>query len=465
MKKLKKVLAIAATLIMMMALCIPAMAAEINISNAVEKQTYTAYKIFDVTTADLDNGEKGYAYTLDAGESVIYRIVSGVTGVTLTPSADGSVYNVSIENEAAAKELAKALNEQKDKLTATKSVKASDSTVIIDGLEPGYYFVDSSLGAVCALVTADSAFTVLEKNEIPKIEKEKVDPKPSVSVGDTVEYKITVTAGGDADTDYVVRDTMSEGLTLKEDSISIKVNGADVASGNYTIKETPDEGDTFTIVFPKSYTSTLAKDTEIVITYSATVNDKAVTGEVNNQAALEFGDSSSVKKVTTYTYRFDLKKVNKDGDVLEGAEFDLYDAKTGGNQIQLVAQKDENGMVLYYRPATAEEKSAAGFVSAKLKAGTATIKGLAAGTYYLEETTAPDGYNKLDQRVEVKIVENDGVSTLVEDEAVEILNQSGSILPSTGGIGTTIFYVIGGILVAGAAVAWIVRKRMSGYED
>ena len=149
---------------------------------------------------------------------------------------------------------------------------------------------------------------------------------------------------------------------------------------------------------------------------------------------------------------------------MNGAEFKLYDAKTEGNEIALI---DEGNGV--YRVATAAEKAAEGFVSATIKAGKVTIKGLDSGTYYLEETKAPAGYNVLAERVEVKIDHANLTATVEGDTyvsgGVQVINKTGAELPSTGGIGTTIFYVVGGLLVVAAGVLLVTRKRMSKSED
>ena len=215
--------------------------------------------------------------------------------------------------------------------------------------EAGYYFVDSSLGALCILNTAVDSVDVNEKNEEPTIGKEVTDEdKTSASIGDTVNYKITVTAGGAADTTYVVHDKMSAGLTFNKD-IAIKVDGSPVDAGNYNIVYAGDMGEddqaiiedgcTFEITFNQEYTASLEKGTKIEITYSAVLNENAVVGTDpnTNEAKLDYGDSTSTTTTTnTYTYSFGLVKTDGDDKVITGAKFKLYDAETGGNEIKVV---------------------------------------------------------------------------------------------------------------------------------
>ena len=163
----------------------------------------------------------------------------------------------------------------------------------------------------------------------------------------------------------------------------------------------------------------------------------------------------------TYTFMFDIIKTDSSLKVLNGAKFELYDAAVNGNKIALV--KESEGV---YRVATAAEKRADNFTSAVIEAGKVTVKGLDSGTYYLEEIEAPDGYNMLAGRVAVTITNANLTTNMTGDVWVEgnggvqITNNTGAELPSTGGIGTTIFYVVGGILVVGAAVVLTTRKRM-----
>ena len=193
------------------------------------------------------------------------------------------------------------------------------------------------------------------------------------------------------------------------------------------------------------------KGKTLTLTYSAVVNTDAVVYEADsNTAHLEYDNYKSVdvEKVEVTTYGFEVDKVDKDKATIttDDAEFTLWDAKEGGNQIAVV-KVDGNT----YRVALTTET---GVSIVAGKSGKATVNGLAAGTYYLQEDKAPNGYNKLTAREEVKVEE--GATAAVN---VQVINNAGSTLPSTGGMGTTIFYALGAVLVIGAGVVLATRRR------
>ena len=228
----------------------------------------------------------------------------------------------------------------------------------------------------------------------------------------------------------------------------------------------------FEITFNQEYLDGLADGTQIVITYTATVNGNAVVGTdpETNQAILDYGNSSHVKtdegKTEVYTYDFNLTKYNEGKtERLTGAEFKLYDQATGGTAIQFIKTGDT------YRVAMTDEVAPEGSTKTDtITAGSVTIQGLAGKTYYLEETKAPDGYNMLKQRVEVTFGKKAGVETEtptlaqmdLTDQDVE--NVAGSLLPSTGGMGTTVLYIAGAALVLGAGITLVVRRRMNSDQ-
>ena len=207
------------------------------------------------------------------------------------------------------------------------------------------------------------------------------------------------------------------------------------------------------------------------MTYDAVLNENAKVYEIpnTNKTRLEYGNNTKTDytpwtETKTYTFKFDIVKTDSGNQLLDGAEFELYTAQTGGSKIALV--KEREGV---YRLATAKEQAADGFQSAVIvaKDGRATVNGLDDNTtYWLEETKAPEGFNKLDGRVEIKFGEKANISTTMTgnkwnegDGGVHIVNNTGTELPSTGGIGTAIFYALGGALVLGAIV-FLSRKRV-----
>ena len=269
---------------------------------------------------------------------------------------------------------------------------------------------------------------------------------------------------------YVVHDTMSEGLTLKPETVQIAGLTKDT---DYTVDTQCVDNCTFEIKFTKTYLDTITADTPITITYSAVLNDKSViAGEGNtNETYLSYGDSSStaVDKTTTKTYQFDLVKTDEKNQVLDGAKFELFDVENGGTAIPLVdvtGSAATSGKKIYRVAATGETGT-----TTVIQAGQAIIQGLDKDIYYLEETKAPDGYNKVAGRTKVDLTKANGnldatfeTSGIYKDGGVQVINKTGAILPSTGGIGTTIFYVVGGVMVAAAVILLITKKRMGSAE-
>lgn len=475
MKRTKKIAAVLFALVMMLCLTATAFAANtgsITISNPVDGEVYNAYKMFDLRSYDAATGAYSYRVTSDWE-----NFVKGDGAAYLDVDNNGYVYvkngTTIADNSAEAAALAKAAIKyaNDNNLSATATLNKANSYKA-EGLELGYYVVDSSLGTLCALTTTNTDATVNEKNDQPTIDKEVKEnstgvwgPKNDASVGDTVEYKTTIHAKKDSK-NYVLHDKMSEGLSFNATSVVVKVGDNTVDTSNYElVTEGLTDGCTFEIKFAQSYLDSLAEDTDIVVEYSAVLNENAVIYPAanTNDTDLTYGESGRTEKshTDTYTYKFDLVKTDKDNKVLTGAEFKLYDAETEGNEIALI--KEADGV---YRVATADEKAAEGFTAAVIEAGKVTITGLDAGTYYLEETKAPEGFNIIKDRQKVVITDSNLEATYDEEGTtyisggVQVINRTGSLLPSTGGIGTTIFYIVGGLLVVGAAVLLITKKRM-----
>ena len=389
------------------------------------------------------------------------------------------------------------------------SYDSKENTLIFSNLNLGYYLVNSTLGTVCILDTTNPNATVQEKNAEPTVDKKvwedskigqdnEYGDENTAQIGDIVYFKTTINAKKGA-RNYVLHDVMSDGLTLNEDSIKVyrsSINDANEVSAttsedetivtNYTVKtgnnvsETTDPKCTFEIEFQQSYLDTITEDTEIIVTYTAVLNEKAVIySEANtNKTKLSYGDSSSTTEVETktYTFKFDIVKTDSSYNLLDGAQYELYDSENDGTKINLVAvDSNDDGDADFYRVATEDEYSAEGFTSAVIKAknGKATVIGMDADTiYWLKEIKAPEGYNILNSRVKVEIKNDNLTTTMDADETtwtnekggVNIVNNTGTELPSTGGIGTTIFYIAGSLLVAGAIVFFVVRRRMNSEK-
>ena len=441
---------------------------KITINPAKENQVYKIYEVLKLESFDSDKGAKG-AYAYKATEAWKTFINSaGIKGVYVNVDAQGYVTWVPAkDNEAGAAEFAaKALAYAKDETnniaaTATKE-SGNNTTVEFTGLNLGYYLVDSSLGALCGLTTTDKEVTIHEKNTAGDMKKEvKIDAvnygeSNTASIGDTIEYKIVVKIGKGAET-YTLTDLLDESLTLKDNSISVTApNVTDFA----TINTTATNDYTFKVVIEGSK---LAEGTEVTITYKAVLNEKAEKVN-NNKATLVYGNNNKIEKETkTYTYEFDLIKTDSSNVLLDGAKFKLYDAATGGNEIKVILIDEANHI---YRVATKAENAAEAIT---VTDGKATIFGLGNGTYYLEETKQPEGYNKLASRVEVKVENADNKATTETADnvikyvrgGVRVINYNGTVLPTTGGLGTTLFITIGSLVALMAAVVLVTNKRMA----
>lgn len=303
--------------------------------------------------------------------------------------------------------------------------------------------------------------------KVSSTETGNYDTSNTAGIGDTVYFQTTITAQPGAQ-NYVLHDKMTKGLTLKNDSIVVKKGESPVATSDYTLKTSGFiDGCTFEIVFVQTFCDGLQKDEKITVTYSATLNANAVIGnDANtntNKTLLSYGDSQKTTEVTTNTKTFKMDvfkytenrndKTKKDG--LADAVFTLK--KVGKtNTINFVKETPDeiNGDI--YRVANTGDANIT-----TNKSGKFTIKGLSAGTYKLEEAKQPAGYNKLSGPVTVVIDENGKVTVDgVDADPVKVENKTGTVLPSTGGAGTTMIYLIGGALVLGSGVVLATKRRV-----
>ena len=490
-KAMKKLMAALLAVAMVCAMAIPAWAdgathnsssedGKITIDNAVTGQTYKIYRILDLK---YNEAAKSFRYEKNAkwgsfvNEQTTYLTVDSRTGVVTWTNTDTA------DNGAAIKALAIAAGQHiKDtpSLAADGSEKASSSTVIFDNLPLGWYLVVSDLtsDAICSIDTTAKEVTIKEKNGAPTVTKEVEYASGSWgqgndgNVGDTVNFQTTINVTDGDPTNYVLHDKMSKGLTFQTGTISVKKNGDPFT--DYTI-EPPIDDCTFEIKFKEG---SLQPNDKVVVTYSATINSNAVVGTTgnDNDTWLEYGDEGKTtpSKTKTYTWKFDIFKYFTDGTAqkhLDGVEFVLYRKNNTANTTEY-AKFDPNKLIGW----TKNESEAT-----KLKTNATSnvaVEGLDEGTYFLKEITTPDGFNSLTSDVEVqidsscntlssatytveyKMVNDESFTSTNDDRAVPIENKRGTTLPGTGGIGTTIFYVVGGGLMVAAAVLLITKKRM-----
>ena len=456
---MKKIFAILLALVMMLSMVALAdTTGTITITNASQGQTYTVYKVFD---AHYNATTKTTSYTVKAGDVKDAAAAASDLFVVDTVADSEGNYAVTRKDGATDADVLAWVKANADKFEQVAQAEAASDTVTFD-VAYGYYYITSTLGATVTVDTNTPNVSVIDKNttspSVPSDKELKVANDDTAEIGDTVKYTVEYTATNfvtDANGNttqiyqYVVDDTPTA-INIDTDSIVIKAGTADITD-TATITEGTDGK--LNIVIPwatteddGSYTSIYASPITLTITYEALVTEKAQDGTISNKVEIKYNDTKFTEdEVELKTYQITVNKVDGEGTALEGAQFELYDAATGGNKIALVKDGDA------YRPATAAEQAADGFSSAVIEAGTAVIKGLDGDlTYYLEEIKAPEGYNKLTSRVAVTMNEANATSNVV--------NNSGSELPSTGGMGTTIFYVVGGLMMAAAVVLLVSKK-------
>ena len=459
----------------------------ITINKAAPEETYKIYRILDLESYNETTGNYAYKLRTDklSGSEKSWSDFiksSEIKDVYVTLDGDYVTWK---DPDNAAQFAKLALEYAKDNTTkivadqtepAPKAVSgATTSTVTFTGLPLGYYLVETSVGTVLALDTTKPNATIEEKNGVPSVEKKvqedstlKWESSNTADIGQTVNFETTITAQAGAQS-YVLHDKMDEGLTFSKNVSVTKGTQTFTTPTDYRLVVSPEDDCTFEIVFTQNFCDKLQADDEIVVTYSATLNEKAVIAGVGNknETWLKYGDNSVTthKTTTTKTYEIPVFKYtektvgNKIG--LPNAEFTLSKNIDGTNPIELV--DITNGATEgKYRVAKTGDTTITKVIT--LATGKFTIQGLDADTYYLTETKQPDGYNKLTTPVTIVIKEDGtitvGSETITSTNPVKVENKTGSLLPSTGGMGTTLFYIFGAILVIGSGVVLITKKRM-----
>lgn len=512
MKNMKKLLALVLALAICAVFALPAFAegqevttVKLTLSSAKEKHTYTAYQLLTGTVSKdgstLSDVEQGGA--IASINDLVY------TGVTTTPPTDAK----------ALAELLSSLKPAQLDAFVEANVKASKFSNGVNyqvpeggtsaewNVEPGYYLVVDALAKGTTLAEGDALSAVMvrvvgspisiePKVTYPELEKKIVEGEQRVdatdkSVGDTVNFELTATVDKTYLDKYdtyklVFHDTMSPGLTLNANSFAVEVVGSVEAKdeeGKVVVQEetvpltyaidTTTENETFALTITDLFADPDVKDligkalvnVKVIVTYSATLNESAIIYAEGsegknynpNEAHLEYSsnpydesDTGNTPPDEVKVYTFEIEGTKVDGQdntkKLPGAEFDLFKTKVENEKVV----KDGDPIA----HATSGED------------GKIEFSRLKAGTYILVETKAPDGYNSLNDEViiEIEADYDDDVNPTVLKGYTETLdkikNNKGSELPSTGGMGTTIFYTVGAILVVGAGVLLFTKKRM-----
>lgn len=472
----------------------------ITVQNAVKGATYTAYRIFDATADGTDSD--AVSYTIPDGQS--YADIERY----FTQSTNGGKTYVQLKSGA---DKAGLFNWLKGKGVNAGNVTCEDGNdITFSGLPYGYYYIQSSLDTGSGLATAitlkESNVKAQEKNVVPgwgdgTKTVATADGDDTFSIGETIPYKVTfeeaynfyieTTAGKSTAHkiyNYILEDTMPSAVTLEKDSFKVTVNGVDIndikvdtnTANDYTINF-DDTNHKFKVTIPWAATQNADNDdffyhdapAEIIVTYNGVLTSTANLGSEknqknNNKAEFKYNDeiSTGTKEKEVYSGKINIVKVNggtEEKIKLDGAKFVvidkekrsdadvrylMYDAKANNNNGAYSWVTDASKATVY----TSGENGVKGEVA---------ISGLAAGEYYLLEIEAPQGYNVLTNTVKVELTKDENPTETSDTllKSIPIENNKGTILPSTGGMGTVAFAVVGLIVMAGAAVSLIIKKR------
>lgn len=486
MKHMKRFVALFAALALVLAMAAPAFADEgagtgaetttgtITINNAVSGVTYKFYRIMEIESHTRDNPYTGVVYKTNTTWDAFVK--DSQWNNYFTVNEDGTIF---VKPETATdKNFSAKFAEEAAKVVSGKAPdysKQADGSAIKETVRLGYYLVVPEGWAdvnpvTCSLGTTNPDVIINEKNSDTTTEKkimENGDPKStnSASIGDTVNYKTTITVKDGDPKNYVLHDKMT-GLDFNADSVKITVtNGSTskelTATTDYEVK-TPADGCTFHIEFK---TNALKPNDIVEVTYSAKVAASAAIGDSGNknETHLDYGEGkhTTTSETETYVWEVNIHKYTaptENADIpLAGAKFIIYRGNDDAREYAVIA----DGKISAWK----QERNAATELTTP-NTGNLSVKGLDAGEYYLEETEAPKGYNKLKDAIKFTIAdENAPVKGQVSYDTdstgtIKVLNNAGTTLPTTGGIGTTIFYLIGGGLMVAAAVLLIAKKRM-----
>ncbi|WP_288686912.1 isopeptide-forming domain-containing fimbrial protein [uncultured Catenibacterium sp.] len=501
MKLFKKLASFILAFAMVMAIAMPSvvMAADgkstITVDGATAGSEYVAYKLFNAT----DDGNGHFSYTVNSKyETVLKEVTGKSTGAEIVKHLDGIK-----DNAAAVREFA-------DKVYAKVKDMAVDYTATngkFVNVDQGYYLIaqtQTGTNEAYSLVMLDTAgknnLTVTPKTGVPTFEKKIKEKNDSTGVesgwqdasdydiGDEVPFKLTGTVSDKYDNYktyyYAFHDKMDDTLEFNADSVVVKIDGKEVAKEKYTLNTKTTDGCTFEVVFNDLKTVSPTKPENVTVEYTATLKDTAKLGSVGNfnKGKLEFnnnpyyeGEGKPEKpgetpwdEVVVFTYKLIANKTDGQGKALPGAGFTLYKF-----------DKDTNDYVKVKEIPAGETT-------------TFEFTGADAGKYKLVETTVPDGYNKADDLVfEVKgtyeavnnadpfkaptltkleILDGNGNSITGENKVfttnlkqgtatTNIKNLTGSALPSTGGMGTTVLYAAGTLMILAAAAFLVMKKK------
>lgn len=514
MKLMKRILAIVCTFVMIISMATGVNAVDntsaaaatqpkgsITLENAVVGDEYKVYKILT-----LESYVKDKAYSYKRNGDGWDKFISSTQGTQFFESNENGYVKLksTADNDTAARKIAiyaiGFAQANRDTVTPTKTVRAEATSktettkVVFNDLELGYYVVESTSGTACAITTTDPDATIKDKHDNPSVNKiiehggvvKDNHKMNSVNLGETVYFETTINVKPGAK-NYVLHDTMDSNLenffvyevycnlpNSKNQNTSLATTGAEnekmvnVRPGAFN-SEKPTDGCTFELSFTNLFYTTYRQQidrgelTKIYVKYYATVGNKApINTAMKNTTYLTYGENNletDKSETETYTYGIPVFKYT-------GTNTPLADAKFILSKVENATEADaikftSNGA--FYRYTIDQTNGGGNTTLVSPTEGRFEIQGLEAGTYYLKETEAPKGYNKIQKSIKIEILEDGSIK--VDNNAitgdVRVQNNTGSILPSTGGMGTTLIYVVGSILVLASGIV-LFSKRKEG---
>lgn len=575
MKHTKKALALLLALVMLLSLLtVTAFATgtgKITIKNATAGMEYKLYKVFDASYIDgTEDGTKpaGATYTIKSTDPWYSRVDGDGNPFTLTPdSANPGTYFVSIaegQQETVATWFQRV---DTSRLPATQTKTSTNNTVIFDGLDKGYYYIKSGVGATVTLTHANEERTVIDKNQQPGWGTDPDSTKPggkfiktgangdgteygalgTADIGGKLDYKIDIFSATNYQGDkmikeYIIEDTESPAVFMHFNTIKVWVNGEELTKGwvqgvdetsershaigsSATPATSTNDADWYvenadntdskfsihinwlnddgTFKFDNS-----GKPNVIKITYEGVLKSKGVVygdnGNVNtatlyvlpkdSTTRAQVGEPSEAKAVTYSGELFKYTTENGAKKPLAGAEFTItrtgetkplafYPSQAYAGVYYLATDENWNSEHVDHRDETKKESMKVTTLVTPAD-GMIIIRGLAGGEYTVTETKAPDGYNKLTAPIKLPLEQGGNATAGVKVTDVnktlaangsplstpaafqnvhvkEIENNKGTVLPETGGIGTTLFITLGALAVIGTGLFLVTNKRIS----
>lgn len=516
MKKMKKVMALLLGLVMVLAMSVVAFADEgtytITIKNAETGHTYEAYQIFAGTLSDgvlsdisWGDGVRTFEYDNTSVAKDIAKALTAanaedfaaVAGGNLTAITSGTYLNGKITGLTAGYYLVK----DKDGSVSGQSSYTSYLLKVAGNVEvtpkTGVPTVEKKVKENVKKVNENGTET---DSNIPSYQiPAKYNDVADYNIGDKVPFQLVGTMPSNIDKYahyyYEFADTLSNGLTYNEDPV-VKIDGVEIGIDKVTIDST---GNSLKVIFNDiKEVAAVTKDSIVTVDYTATLNSNAVIGLDGNPNEVKLifsnnpnmtGDGTGkptdtgetpIDKVIVFTYELDVEKVDGTENTKKLADAEFVLKRNAGENTEYAVVT--NGKLEKWVDSIANATKLVTGVDGLVK-----VAGLDDGTYYLEETKAPSKYNKLSEDVTIVIsasTENNQTWNGTASDAltkidvtangkksdgnvnegsvkVTVENNQGSTLPTTGGMGTTVFYVVGSILVLGAAILLITKKRMS----